>query len=410
VIACVFLPDLVARALEPSPAIARDVLCVTPTGFVQAASRGAARRGVQVGMRVRQAHALCPAAAIRLFDEAPFVDLGEAVETALSTFTTRMEAVSGFGYVGKRKKLEHALLPASTACYYLDLGKLRGSDALVLARHMQAVLSQTLALVSTIGLSRGKFPALVASRVAQPDQPKLILPGEEGRFLAPFPVSLLPLDRDASRRLGVFGIQTLGALAQLPRGAVLAQFGRDGRQLHALAQGNDPRPVIARPHKPSERLREALDGAVDNRLVLAALLEQMGCAFEQRLAAQGYTTRSVELILHLGNGKTLKSRRVLREPIQDGRLIGRQLIRLLAGLALPCGVVGVEAAARDLAAPVMQQLDLFAHPSPTASRLSDLLETFAARFGTEHLFRVTDLDPDHWLVEERFVLEPVDAA
>ncbi len=409
-IACVFLPDLVMRVAGQPLNPGNDILFVSVTGFVQAASRGAVKRGVRIGMRVRQALALSPDGEIVLFDESPFQYIDEAIETALSVFTTRIEATFGFGNVGKRKKLEHSLLPASSACYFLDLGKLKGSDALVLAQKMQHVLRDDLGLASSIGLSRGKFPALVASRVAALDRPRLLPPGEEGAFLAAYPVKILPLDRETGRRLEVFGLKTLDAFANLPRAAVIAQFGKEGRLLHELAQGNDPRPVIARPRTPSERLQETLDGTVDNRLVLEALLVQMSCALEERLVTRGYLARSLELILHVDNGKTVKTRRVLREPIQNGRLLGRQLARLLSQLALPCGVVAVEVVARDLAAPVMQQLDLFAHPAPSSNRLSDLLETLSLRFGSEHLYTVTDLDRDHWLLEHRFALEKVDVA
>jgi hypothetical protein len=120
-------------------------------------------------------------------------------------------------------------------------------------------------------------------------------------------------------------------------------------------------------------------------------------------------TARLELVLHLDNGKTLKSRRILREPLQNGRLIGRQLVRLLAQLALPCGVESIEVIAHELALPIMRQLDLFEQATPT-QRLSDLLDSLSARFGSEHLYAITDLDPDHWLPERRYALEPVEAA
>jgi nucleotidyltransferase/DNA polymerase involved in DNA repair len=406
----VFVPDLVGQVVGQMDTIQQDTLYVNTSGYIQAASRGAVKKGVRIAMRIRQAHALSPDAEIRSFDEASFLELDEAIETALSTFTNRIEAVFGFGYVGKRRKLEQPLLPASTACYYLDLGKLRGGDAVVIAQHTQSLLKDTLALDSLIGLSRGKFPALVASRTAQIDHPKLIQLGDEGDFLAPFAVNILPLDREASRRLEVFGIRTIGALARLPRAAVVAQFGKEGGFLHELSHGNDHRRVIARPHKPSEHLRKCLDGAVDNRLALEALLKEMGCTFEQELRSKEFTTRSLELVLQLDNGKLLKKRHALREPTQDGGLLGRQLIRMFSQMVLPCGAVSVEAAAHDLAAPVMQQLDLFASPAPTTNRLSDLIEMLSARVASEQLFCVTHLDPEHWLIEQRFVLEPVDAA
>jgi nucleotidyltransferase/DNA polymerase involved in DNA repair len=408
-IACVFLPDLVSHVTESQP-IGKEVLLVTIPGFVQAASRSAVRRGVKVGMRARQAHALVPDADVRPFDDGPFQDRTESIEALLSTFSTRMEAVFGFGYVGKRRRSESAILPASAGLYYLDLGKLRGSDAVSLAQRLQNLLRHNVALDSSVGLSRGKFPALVAARIAQPDHPRLVQLGDEGAFLARFPVSTLPLDRETSRRLEMFGIRTLGAFARLPNAAVLAQFGKEGRALHQLAQGHDTRQVVCPPRPPSERLHQYLEGGVDNRLVLEALLAHMGCTLAERLKAQGMMTSTLELVLQLDNGKALKAKRALREPIQEGRLVGRQLIRLLSQLSISCAVDRVDVVARELAPPVMQQLDLFAHPAPATNRLSDLLDVLTARFKTEHLYCVTDLDRDHWLPEWRYALEPVDAA
>jgi nucleotidyltransferase/DNA polymerase involved in DNA repair len=167
--------------------------------------------------------------------------------------------------------LEHTLLPASSAVYYLDMGRLKGSDAVILSRQLQAMLCHDLSLDSSVGLSRGKFPALVAARVTRPDSPRLIGPGEEGAFLSSYPVSTLPLKKEMSERLEMFGILTLGAFAKLPGAAVLSQFGKKGLALHQLAQGNDTRPVTSRPRRQSVRLREHLEGGVNNQLVLETL-------------------------------------------------------------------------------------------------------------------------------------------
>jgi nucleotidyltransferase/DNA polymerase involved in DNA repair len=408
VIACVFIPDLVSCVAKPQPP-SENIFLVTPSDYVQAASRGAVLRSVRVGMKAAQARALCAGANVQLFDDTPFQEMDEAIEAELSAFTTQIEGIWGFGYVGKKKRPDQSILPASAAIFYLDLGKLRPSEAVDLARQMQRVLRDALALSSTVGLSRGKFPALVAARVTQPAHPKLVAPGDEGAFLAPFTLDILPLNRETNRRLDKFGIRTLGAFAQLPAAAVLTQFGKEGRALHQWAQGRDTRLVVSRPRKPSERLRQSFDGAVENRLALEAVLQQFGCDFEQRLATNGLTTSKLELALHLENGQVLKSHRVLREPAHNGRLIGRYLVRLLSQLTLPCGVDSVEAIAHDLTLPVMQQLDLFGQVTPTR-RLTDLLDTLSERFGTEHVYSVTDLDPDHWLPEYRYALEPVEAA
>ena len=121
-------------------------------------------------------------------------------------------------------------------------------------------------------------------------------------------------------------------------------------------------------------------------------------------------TSTLELVLCLDDGKTQKARQVLRNPLQNGMLIGRQLIRLLAQLTITCEVVSVEVTARNLAPPVMRQLDLFSYAASAAHRRDDLIVALTARFGTEPLYRVADLDPDYWLPELRFTLEPLEVA
>src|SRR5258706_15152179 len=70
--------------------------------------------------------------------------------------------------------------------------------------------------------------------------------GTEKAFLASQPISVLPLDSDAHRRLRLLGLRTLGARAALPEAAVTAQFGALGRRLWRLAAGRIAEPVEGR--------------------------------------------------------------------------------------------------------------------------------------------------------------------
>jgi nucleotidyltransferase/DNA polymerase involved in DNA repair len=59
----------------------------------------------------------------------------------------------------------------------------------------------------------------------------------------PLPLSALPADPEMQWRLHRLGVRTLGALAALPRPALVRQFGPQAGPLHDLARGVDPRPV-----------------------------------------------------------------------------------------------------------------------------------------------------------------------
>src|ERR1051325_4598985 len=60
-----------------------------------------------------------------------------------------------------------------------------------------------------VGWGRGKFVSWVAATRARPGQAVIVRPGEEGKFLASQPLSVLALDTDTHRRLRQLGVRTL---------------------------------------------------------------------------------------------------------------------------------------------------------------------------------------------------------
>ena len=77
--------------------------------------------------------------------------------------------------------------------------------------------------------------------------PVLVPPGDDERFLAPYPARLLTRDPEIRARLARFGLRTIGSVAELPRSAVVARFGDEGARLHARARGEETERVPAAP-------------------------------------------------------------------------------------------------------------------------------------------------------------------
>lgn len=404
-IACVLMPDIVSVVEKQNI----HLVLTNASGKVQAATRGAVQLGVRYGMRVHQVQLLCPDAHIQAFAETRYLELIEGITETLTQFTTRIELLSGFWDTDKKARKDAAVLHPSAAIYYLDLGKLAPKDALILAGKIDQLLQTEFAVSCSIGLAKNKFVASVAARYAELGQAKLVRLGEEANFLAGFSVSVLPLGKELERRLYLLGMKTLGELASLPVGSVTAQFGKHGRFLHQLAQGIDVRYVIAQPKKPSYHLTKQFDGAVQNRLIIESLLQQMGCEIESYLAQSGYTTQFLELWLHDDNLAVHKHSQVLREPIQNGKVIGRALLRLYQRSQLE-SVVSIEVLAKELTPVVYQQLELFGAPAVENNHLSDLLENLTARFGCESLYCVERDKPEHLFLEYRFTIQPMGVA
>ena len=159
-------------------------------GPVTAAAEAA---GVRPGMRLGEALATCPrlvlvdpdpAAAEQAWEEIvrALEDTGYAVETAalgVAYFETRgVERLYG----GLEPALRRALAAAGPAW-----------DA-------------------RIGAAERRFAALAAASVAKPGQLLVVRDEEVGKFLAPLPLSLLPLEQQRYEELEALGVRKLDSL------------------------------------------------------------------------------------------------------------------------------------------------------------------------------------------------------
>src|SRR4051812_42215577 len=87
------------------------------------------------------------------------------------------------------------------------------------------------------GAADRRFAALAAANVARPGQALIVADDRTRTFLAPLPLTLLPLERERYEELEELGVRTIGELAGLPGGAVAERLGPDGRRAWSLARG-----------------------------------------------------------------------------------------------------------------------------------------------------------------------------
>src|SRR2546430_1792316 len=161
-------PRLATRAAALAPLPGADPLVGPLTAAAEAA-------GVRPGMRLGEALAMCPS--LELVEQDP----AEA-EQAWEGIVRRLED-DGF-----------AVEPAGSGCLYLEtrgVERLYGGVAGALERALAAVGSSW---DPRAGAAERKFAALAAASVARPGR-ALVVDGERAPdFLAPLPLSLLPLD------------------------------------------------------------------------------------------------------------------------------------------------------------------------------------------------------------------------
>ena len=238
---CLLVTHLPVKAeLWRRPELAGQPLVVTTVGrgrpSVLDASGEAA--GVAAGQSDSEARSHCSDAMMLPADPSYLSQVNDHLLAALCRVADRVE-------------------PAGLGVFYVDLTGMADMYG-GLTRLAEAVLSSAGEewLRPRLGIGAGKFPAYCAAARAKAGA-WLPAPVDASGWLAPLPVSWLPLDRDAVARLAGFGIRTLGDVAALPPEALSEFLGVDGARAWRLANGIDPAPVI--PATLPERLSQWLE-------------------------------------------------------------------------------------------------------------------------------------------------------
>jgi protein ImuB len=391
-IACVSIPGFELRAaLRKAPALALRSAALAPEaggepllGPITAAAEAV---GVRPGMRLGEALATCPALVLVERDPA-------AVEQAWEEILRSLED-AGF-----------AVDPAEPGCVFFET---RGIERLY--GGLEPALKRALAAVgpswdARAGAADRRFAALAAATTARPGQ-ALVVSGDRLReFLAPLPLSLLPLDRSRYEELEALGVRSLGQLAGLPGAAVAERMGPDGRRAWSLARGGAAAKVRGR--RPPAEIVEALEfpEAIGNELTLrrafGALLDTLLARPERR----DRFVRKVALSARLVGGGSWRRTLTLREPSTEGDRIRVALAPRLAELPAPVLELSLELV--ELTESTGRQLELLAAGAEDRSRLSEGLRQVRASTGSGSVCNVVEVAPWSRIPETRALFVPRD--
>jgi len=392
-IACLLIPGFDLRAaLCSRPRLQLRPAALAPPpgkeavlGPVTAAAEAA---GVRPGMRLGEALATCPA--LVLVDEDP-----AAAEDAWEGIVRRLEDAG------------IAVDPAQPGCAYFET---RGVERLY--GGVEAALRRALAAAGSswdarVGAAERRFAALAAASVARPGQILIVSDEETRDFLAPLPLTLLPLEDERQEELEELGVRRLGELAQLPRAAVAERLGPDGRTAWEQAKGGKAGRVRGR--RPPGEIVEALafPEAVANELTLRRALGALVDRVLARPERSGRFIRKLALSVRLVGGGSWRRTVTLREPAADvprlRSVLGPKLVEL------PAPVLELRLELVELAADTGRQLELVrAEGAELESRLKDGLRQVRASTGTGSVCSVVEVAPWSRVPEARALLVPRD--
>jgi DNA polymerase-4 len=143
----------------------------------------------------------------------------------------------------------------------------------------------------------------VASGVAKPDGLLVVPSDRELDFLHPLPVEALwGVGVVTARKLRARGITTVGQVARMGEGALVALLGRAaGRHLHALAHNRDPRPIHPGRRRRSIGSQRALGRSRKSAEELDTVIIGLVDRITRRMRAAGRVGRTVVLRVRFGD-------------------------------------------------------------------------------------------------------------
>jgi protein ImuB len=268
---CPDWPTVAARADAGAPA------AVFRANRVVAANPVARAAGVRVGDRRRQAQSVCPE--LDVIDHDPDRDAREfePIVRLVADMAPRLEVVE----------------PGSIALVARGPSRYFGGDRSLAERLVERV--GALAPVA-VGVADGRSAATVAARVAadradRADRVVVVAPGRASAFVGRLPIGWLAdlgeVDGELVDLFGRLGLCTLGALAELDPGDVLARFGEVGYRAHRIACGADDRMLATTDPPPEWWAEHPFDEPVHQLDTVVFIAKRLADDLTRSLAAEG---------------------------------------------------------------------------------------------------------------------------
>ncbi|MBN1401138.1 MAG: hypothetical protein JXA74_09890 [Anaerolineae bacterium] len=226
--ACFWIPHFMAQVERQRRGEETRPLIICDAERVLAYCAQAATRGVRAQMPLQRALAHCSDARVIPADRSLYQKAWQEIEAVLEEHSPAIET----------KQLGLAYLDAR------DMGRLYGDEA-TWCETINQEIQQTAHMQARIGVAPARFAAWVAARSLRSACGHHLIAEQARSYLAPLPVSWLPLSEELRRRLAILGFQTLGQFAELKPATVVEQFGPDSLRFHRWARGEDVEPLAA---------------------------------------------------------------------------------------------------------------------------------------------------------------------
>ncbi|MBK8014419.1 MAG: DNA polymerase IV [Deltaproteobacteria bacterium] len=347
-----------------------------PRSVVSTASYEARRFGVGSAMPMAEARRRCPEAIVVIPRFEQYEEVSRRIMEVFRSFSPDVEPLS----------LDEAFIDMTGA------ERLFGEPEAMARRIKQGVREATDLAVS-VGVSATKYVAKVASDLGKPDGLLVVPPDSVLAFLDPLPIARLwGVGRKAAPRLERLGLRTIRDVREADRVWLERTFGHLGTHIHALAKGEDPRPVVSSRTRQSVGHEDTL--ARDIRGPDAAKPWLLGAAdrVAERLRAGKFLASGVRVKLKTASFRLMTRQRRLDVPTDSADPLYKAALGILPEFdwSEPLRLVGLTAFDLVGASDPLQGQLFGQDARRKQADLDKTVDALRARFGRDVIRRGTD--------------------
>ena len=343
-------------------------------GVVSTACYIARINGVHSAMPMFKALKLCPNAVV----VPPRMDIYVKVSRQIKKFMSELSPM---------------IEPLSLDEAFIDLTgteKLHGAPPAIMLARLVKRMEDEIGISGSIGLSRNKFLAKLASDLDKPRGFSIISQRETLDLLAPLPIKKIwgagPV---LQRKLKSDGIQTFADLRRRDLKVLVKRYGTMGNRLWHLARGLDHRSITTRePVKTISKEITFFEDTSDTDL-LDGHLWRLAEKVSDRCKARNYAGKTVNLKVKKADFKLLTRSITLNEPTQMTDRIYTNVRQMLNSIMdnAPFRLIGVGISHLTKPEDADQFMDLLEQDAAKRAKAERATDTIRKRFGKDSILK-----------------------
>ncbi len=353
---------------------------------IAALDDAAARLGLEVGLPLANARAICPH--LRVFDADDVADA--KMLNDIAAWCDRFTPLVALDP-------PHGLFLDITGCAHLF-----GGEAALMRLLCDVLTAQGFTVSAAIAGT-----SVCARTLRIHVHGRIVREGEEARAVAPLPVFALGAEEAVTRGLRRAGLKTIGDVAARPRHEITARFGAGFTTLleHALGQGDAP--ISPRKPLPDYIVEKRFAEPVATETAISATLSGLAGMLVAAMDKQGKGARRLEASFFRTDGVVRAIAVDTGRPVTKSEIIDRLFRERLEALNDPLdpgfGFDLIRLSANRTEIVVQQQRNLDAHVHDNDA-LAALIDRIAARIGGRRV--VVHLPQDTHIPEHAVMAAP----